>query len=121
MGPPFTDSAPNTRHDVGTIHAGSGQRLYAPLDGFDTPTLVGVWSTAPYLHDGSASTLGAAIAAHSGVATTPTERAQIAAFLTELNPGDPQPLPEPASWLALGGGVALLVLLERRRRRIVRL
>ena len=112
MGPPFTDSAPNSRHDVGTIHAGSGERLGAPLDGFDTPTLVGVWGTAPYLHDGSAATLVAAIAAHSGDATTPTERAQIAAFLTELNPGDPQPLPEPATWLALGGGAALLMLLR---------
>jgi hypothetical protein len=58
----------------------------------------------------------AAIAAHSGITTTATERTQIAAFLTELNPGDPQPLPEPATWLALGGGAALLALLSRRRR-----
>jgi len=117
MGPPFTDSAPNTRHDVGTIHAGSGERLGQPLDGFDTPTLIGVWGTAPYLHDGSAATIAAAIAAHSGDTTTPTERAQIAVFLDELNPGDAQPLPEPAAGLALAGGALLLRLLERRRRR----
>jgi YVTN family beta-propeller protein len=120
MGPPFTDSAPNTRHDVGTIHAGSGERLDGPLDGFDTPTLVGVWATAPYLHDGSAATIAAAIAAHSGITTTPTERAQIAAFLDELNPGDAQPLPEPTPWLALAGGAVLLRLLERRRHRAAR-
>ena len=43
----FTDSAFDARHNVGTIHAGSGQRLGAPLDGFDTPTLLGVWNSAP--------------------------------------------------------------------------
>jgi DNA-binding beta-propeller fold protein YncE len=40
------------RHDVGTA---------GPLDGdrsrFDTPTLVELWRTGPYLHDGSALTL----------------------------------------------------------------
>lgn len=49
------DSSP--RHDVGTIGPGSGQRLGGPLDGFDTPTLLGLWDTAPYLHDGSAATV----------------------------------------------------------------
>lgn len=39
-GPDFTDSADGALHD-----------------GFDTPTLRGVWATAPYLHDGSAPTL----------------------------------------------------------------
>jgi YVTN family beta-propeller protein len=110
----FTDSALDVRHDVGTIHPASGQRLNGTLDGFDTPTLVGVWGTAPYLHDGSAPTLAAAIAAHAGDPTTPTERAEIAAFLTELDPGDAQPLPEPA---ALAGLAALPLLAWLRRRR----
>ncbi len=44
-------------HDVGTLGAGSGHRLGAALTGLDTPTLHGVWGTAPYLHDGSAATL----------------------------------------------------------------
>ncbi len=92
-GTTFTDSAPDARHDVGTIHAGSGHRLQGPLDGFDTPTLIGVGSTAPYLHDGSAATLEAAIAAHSNESTTPAERSAIAAFLAELDPGDVQPPP----------------------------
>ena len=114
-GAPFTDSALDARHDVGTIHAGSGDRLGATLDGFDTPSLIGVWATAPYLHDGSAPTLSAAIAAHAGDPTTAAERAAIAAFLTELNSGDAQPLPEPSVWLALGAALPLLWLLHRRR------
>lgn len=44
-------------HDVGTLHAGSGQRRGGPLTGLDTPTLLGLHATAPYLHDGSAATL----------------------------------------------------------------
>ncbi len=46
--PLFTDLA---MHDVGTQH---------PMDKtgtFDTPTVLGMWETAPYLHDGSAATL----------------------------------------------------------------
>jgi hypothetical protein len=93
VGPQFTDSALDVRHDVGTIHPDSGERLGAPLDGFDTPTLLGAWFTAPYLHDGSAPTLEQAIAAHSGIATTAAERTAIAAFVAELSPGDVQPPP----------------------------
>ncbi len=44
-------------HDVGTLKPGSGARLGQPLTGLDTPTLVGLWDGAPYLHDGSAATL----------------------------------------------------------------
>src|SRR4029079_3994013 len=56
-GPDFTDSARGMVHDVGTITALSGQHAGGPLLGLDTPTLLGVWETAPYLHDGSAATL----------------------------------------------------------------
>jgi MYXO-CTERM domain-containing protein len=44
-------------HDVGTITASTGTHAGEPLLGLDTPTLLGVWSTPPYLHDGSAPTL----------------------------------------------------------------
>jgi sugar lactone lactonase YvrE len=44
-------------HDVGTLRDSSGQRLDGPLLGIDTPTLLGVWETAPYFHDGSAPAL----------------------------------------------------------------
>lgn len=61
-GPRLTDSqllAPATPllHDVGTLGPGTGQRLGTPLSGLDTPTLHGLWASAPYLHDGSATTL----------------------------------------------------------------
>ncbi|MSP16794.1 MAG: hypothetical protein EXR73_09330 [Myxococcales bacterium] len=61
-GPRFTDSAflaPNAPrlHDVGTLGLGSGGRLGGTLTGIDTPTLIGLFSSAPYLHDGSAATL----------------------------------------------------------------
>jgi DNA-binding beta-propeller fold protein YncE len=56
-GPDFTDSGRGRLHDVGTIKAKSGTRGGGPLLGLDTPSLVGVWETPPYLHDGSAPTL----------------------------------------------------------------
>ena len=56
-GPDFTDSARGRLHDVGTLLPSSGARSGAPLRGIDTPTLLGIWETAPYLHDGSAATL----------------------------------------------------------------
>ncbi len=60
--PEYTDSvflapADPLLHDVGTLSEGSGGRLGGELPGLDTPTLRGVWSTPPYLHDGSAPTL----------------------------------------------------------------
>jgi len=44
-------------HNVGTLRAYSGSRLGESLDGIKTPSLLGVFATAPYLHDGSAPTL----------------------------------------------------------------
>ena len=66
--PLYTDSPAGVRHDVGTLGAGSGQRLGATLDGIDTPTLLGVWQAGPWLHDGSATTLAEAIGAHDSAA-----------------------------------------------------
>jgi YVTN family beta-propeller protein len=57
VGKDFTDSRRGMLHDVGTIKASSGNRSGKPLLGIDTPTLLGVWETAPYLHDGSAPTI----------------------------------------------------------------
>ena len=70
----YTDSSLETpvRHDVGTAGLGSGQRLGEALDGFDTPTLKGVFATAPYLHDGSAANLEAAIGSHRLDGPTPS-------------------------------------------------
>jgi cytochrome c peroxidase len=57
-GPWYTDSDlgahPFRVHDVGT---GSGDTTEKMGTKYDTPTLIGVYRTAPYLHDGSALTL----------------------------------------------------------------
>lgn len=53
----FTDRASGVFHDVGTILPSSGKRRNTALTGIATPTLKGIWETAPYLHDGSAPTL----------------------------------------------------------------
>jgi DNA-binding beta-propeller fold protein YncE len=44
-------------HDVGTLEPSSGKRMADTLEGLDTPTLQGIWASAPYLHDGSAADL----------------------------------------------------------------
>ena len=55
----YTDSTLGaaTLHNVGTLRTSSGFRLGEPLTGMSTQTLLGIWDTAPYLHDGSASEL----------------------------------------------------------------
>ena len=64
--PLYTDSNLTVpiRHDIGTIYESTGMRLGNPIDGLDTPSLLGVWSSFPYLHNGSASTLKESIQAH---------------------------------------------------------
>jgi DNA-binding beta-propeller fold protein YncE len=56
--PTYTNSRDaSTLQNVGTLRTGSGSRLFQTLEGIDTPTLLGVWATAPYFHDGQAATL----------------------------------------------------------------
>ncbi|MEM7612868.1 MAG: PKD domain-containing protein, partial [Pseudomonadota bacterium] len=74
-------------HDIGTIRASSGDRLGGQLNGIDTPTLVGVWKTPPYLHDGSQTTLEGAIAAHQSTVLTSLELSQLAAMIRQLDDG----------------------------------
>ena len=94
-GPDLTDSAiaggVPVLHDVGTIGPDSGQRLGAPLTGLDTPTLRGLWRTAPYLHDGSAASLEEVIGSRNiadqhGVTSTLTvfQRANLVLYLRSL-------------------------------------
>lgn len=81
-----TDSAVGlgNLHNVGTLRTSSGQRLGQPLTGLDTPTLLGVWATAPYLHDGSAATLEA-VFTQAGGDVLPAESGAVSggASLTE--------------------------------------
>lgn len=96
----FTDSGPGGLHDVGTIRQPtSGSRLAGALTGLDTPTLRGVWATAPYLHDGSAEDLQSAIAQHSSAAgLTTVELDQLSAYLAQVDglepaaPGNQSPI-----------------------------
>jgi len=84
----MTDSSDESGlHDIGTLTGASGKRLGGLLAGIDTPTLLGAWGTAPYLHDGSMQTLQTAIAAHQNVFLTDTELNQLAALIRELDDG----------------------------------
>ncbi len=88
----FTDSPMGQLHDIGTIKPASGAGSGEPLLGIDTPTLLGVWATAPYLHDGSAATVAEAIAAHRDSNFTSTQLAQLSAYVLALQPGDDLPV-----------------------------
>jgi YVTN family beta-propeller protein len=81
----FTNSALNVFANIGTIKPSSGQRLGGPIPGLDVPTLRGLWSTAPYLHDGSAATLADAVRAHQGVLLTDSDLSKVVAFLSQID------------------------------------
>ena len=94
-GAEFTDSARGMLHDVGTITALSGMHAGGPLLGIDTPTLLGVWETPPYLHDGSAATLRDVLTTrnpsdlHGYVsALSPQQVDQLVAYLQQID-GEP--------------------------------
>ncbi|HVE39870.1 MAG TPA: PKD domain-containing protein [Planctomycetota bacterium] len=87
-------------HSVGTIKPTSGTRLGGALPGIDTPTLKGVWQTAPYLHDGSAATLAAVMASdnlagsHFGLpALTAQQQAELTQYMLEIDEIDTPPVP----------------------------
>jgi cytochrome c peroxidase len=73
-------------YDVGT--AGVNDK---PGDSFDTPTLIEIWRTAPYLHDGSAATLLEVLVEHNPAdrhghtsQLSPAEIEDLAAYLLSL-------------------------------------
>ncbi len=90
----FTDSPNGFRHDVGTLTTASGERLSGFLDGLDTPTLLGLWSSAPYLHDGSAATVEQAIVSHIATSLTQIELQAVTRYLHELPHDDIPTEPE---------------------------
>lgn len=79
-----TDSPAGVRHDVGTIDLASGQRGDGLLDGFDTPSLRGIWASARYLHDGSAASIDEAIMAYNSTVTI-AEAAALAEYIRTLD------------------------------------
>jgi CxxC motif-containing protein (DUF1111 family) len=60
-------------HDMGTLGDGIAQGAAGGTE-FRTAPLWGVGQSAPYLHDGRAATLDAAIAAHDGEARNARDR-----------------------------------------------
>ena len=84
-GSTFANESSLEPKDIGTLKESSGQRLYGPLLGIDVPPLRGVWRTAPYLHDGSASTIEEAISAHSGLNLEPEELSDLAAYVRQID------------------------------------
>lgn len=89
-GPYYTDSKlakPFNRHDVGT--GGGADEKIGPE--YDTPTLLGVYRVAPYLHDGRAKTLHEVLTVHNtgdrhGKTShlSPAEVGDLVAFLRSL-------------------------------------
>jgi YVTN family beta-propeller protein len=98
-GPQFTDSPTGMRHQVGTLTPASGHRLGKPLLGLDTPTLRGLWLTAPYLHDGSAPTLASIFLTRnplglygtlqSFLQTNPRAIDELVAYLLQIDDSEP--------------------------------
>jgi YVTN family beta-propeller protein len=81
--PLFTD---RKKHDVGT---GMGEKERKGSS-FDTPSLRGLFDTAPYLHDGSAPTLREAVTRHTNAsALSPSDLDDLVAFLESI------PFPQP--------------------------
>ena len=79
-----TSSDGNNLKNIGTINALSGKRLNATLNGIDTPTLRDAWATAPYLHNGSAPTITAAVQAHSNLTLNATDLANVVAYVQQI-------------------------------------
>lgn len=70
--------------NIGTLKATSGSRLGATLTGLDVPTLRDVWYSMPYLHDGSAATLAAAVQAHQGNTVAGADLNNLVAYLQQI-------------------------------------
>lgn len=73
-------------HEVGTLVETSGSRDGVPLTGLRTPSLRGLFATAPYLHDGRAATVEEALVAH-GIVVEGAEGADLVRYLLEIEGG----------------------------------
>jgi DNA-binding beta-propeller fold protein YncE/mono/diheme cytochrome c family protein len=91
-GPYFTDMK---KHDVGTRDPeGPRDNPIWDIGGFDTPTLIEVWRTAPYLHLGSALTIQDTILAHVKTPTFSQQQLdQLAAYVLQIGPTRDRPVP----------------------------
>jgi YVTN family beta-propeller protein len=97
-GPLFTDSTPRSKpllHDVGTGRDDASEKNGTA---YDTPTLLGVYRSAPYLHDGSAATLRDLLTKQNQAdqhgktsQLTPQQVDDLVEFLKALPYEDPEP------------------------------
>jgi YVTN family beta-propeller protein len=106
-GAAFSNSASQVLIDIGTSNAASGKRLGSALLGLDVPTLRDAWATAPYLHNGSAPTLTAAIQAHGGMTLTAAELANVVAYTQQIG-GDEASAPASEAKLVVRARATLL-------------
>ncbi|MEO6599404.1 MAG: PKD domain-containing protein, partial [Polyangiaceae bacterium] len=88
-GTTYADEGLTALRNIGTLKASSGKRLGGTLSGIDTPSLRDAWTSGPYLHDGSAATLSAAIAAHNTVTLSSTNLSNVAAFIQQIDAREP--------------------------------
>lgn len=106
-GAQFTGSSLGVFQNVGTLKPSSGQRLGGALTGLDTPTLRGLWATAPYLHDGSAATLAAAVSAHNTLKPTGQDLTNLVAYLLSLDSAEASAPVLPATAITLSAPAAV--------------
>jgi DNA-binding beta-propeller fold protein YncE len=105
-GPFYTDSMPGPeiiRHDVGTGHDDESEKM-GPK--YDTPTLLGVYKSAPHLHHGKAATLEDVLTTYNrddkhGKTSHLTESqiADLVEFLKALPYEDPEPAAQAAGMI----------------------
>ena len=115
--PTFTDSGLDAMHDVGTlVDPDSGSTI-----ALDTPTLRGLWRSAPYLHNGSAATIANAIDQHSAFSLTPTELGDLESYLLQIDDHvavgatlDAGPLGRGLTGLDGATGIAYVIWTEER-------
>jgi DNA-binding beta-propeller fold protein YncE len=92
----FTDMQ---KHDVGTRYSGSNGPDNNPAwdsNGWDTPTLIEVWRSAPYLHLGTALTVKDAILTHVKTSELSAQQIDlIAAYVMQIGPTREKALPQP--------------------------
>jgi len=113
-GAELTDSDRDLPHDVGTITAATGFRAGERLFSIDTPTLLGIWETAPYLHDGSAPTLREVLTTKNAdelhgytSALSTQELDDLVSYLMQIDEGLPVrrlPFEPPAPVMPVGDG-----------------
>ncbi len=109
IGSTFSDSEKQLLHNIGTTNAASGQRLGQILNGIDAPTLRDTWASAPYLHNGAAATVEAAVQAHPRLSLSSAELGQVVAYVRQLG-GEEVGAPAPTSNLVVR---ALATLAQR--------